>query len=68
MKVPPFSETVVQIDTNEKGVRLSQKQTLGDNVICADSIVNFENEKYCCQIINCTEDEASIEKVPELMR
>jgi hypothetical protein len=66
VKVPPFSETVVQFATTEQGIRHCQKQVLGRNLICADSIVQCDQGRYCCLIINWNEEEMLIEKVPEL--
>ena len=64
--VPPMSETLIEFETNEKGVRYCNKQTLGKNIICAESVVNCNLGKYCCLIINLNEDEALIEREPEL--
>lgn len=66
VKLPALSETVVQFPTTERGTRLCAKQMIGENLICAESVVECKDNKYCCLIINCNEDEALIEKVPEL--
>jgi hypothetical protein len=66
IKVPPLSETVVEFATTEQGIRHCQKQVLGRNLIWADSIVQCNQGRYFCLIINCNEGEMLIEKVPEL--
>ena len=66
IKLPPFSETIVQFPTVEQGIRNCPKQMIGKNIICADSIVQCDEGRYCCLIINCNEEEMLVEKVPEL--
>ena len=66
IKLPPFSETIVQFPTVEQGIRNCPKQMIGKNIICADSIVKCDEGRYCCLIINCNEEEMLVEKVPEL--
>jgi hypothetical protein len=66
VKVPPLSETAVQFATAEQGIRYCRKQMIGKNLICADSIVQCDQGRYCCSIINCNEEEMLVEKVPEL--
>jgi hypothetical protein len=58
VKVPPLSETTVQFPTVEHGIRQCPKQMIGRNIIFADSIVQCNQGRFCCLMINCNEEDA----------
>ena len=64
--IPPLSETIVEFPTSERGNRYCPKQNLGNNVLCAESLVECRNGKYCCLIVNLNEDEHVLTTKPNL--
>jgi hypothetical protein len=64
--LPAYSETIVRIPTNEKGVRLIESQELQQNVFCASSIVDCADSSFTCLIINCNPTNETLKTFPKL--
>ena len=64
--LPAYSETILTLPTQEKGVRHCPSQCLGTGIYVAESIVNCTNNQFMCLNVNLNEDEKVLDQLPEL--
>lgn len=65
--IPPFSESVVQFPTTEKGVRYVEQQLLQPGIVCAATLTNCD-KTFPCLIVNVTPETLVVRETPILKK
>jgi hypothetical protein len=63
--LPAYSETLVQIPTQEKGNRLVESQELQENIFCASSLVECVDNSFLCLLVNLNPTKQILKHFPK---